>query len=117
MRRNVPLVVLMIPLAAVGVTYGGSSPHLTLNDLVPVWDDPIVGMVPLFIVFAGYFGGVDLTVPVAWVAIAVATVLAWATGDITAGKIGDEADLMSGNRWTRFMAFALSDTTRADWGR
>ncbi|UJR23927.1 hypothetical protein I4U23_026899 [Adineta vaga] len=73
-RKHTPAIALLSSISALGFTY------LALNEYLPIAASPIVSFLPFTIVILGYFGDVKFgSIPVAFVALIVGTILAWAT--------------------------------------
>ncbi|CAF1427224.1 unnamed protein product [Adineta steineri] len=73
-RKNTPAVALLSSISGIGFTY------LALNEYLPVAATPIVAFLPFTIVMLGYFGDIKFgSIPVAFIALVVGTILAWAT--------------------------------------
>eukprot|EP00756_Hemistasia_phaeocysticola_P020941 Hpha_TRINITY_DN15746_c0_g1::TRINITY_DN15746_c0_g1_i1::g.39797::m.39797/K06901/pbuG; putative MFS transporter, AGZA family, xanthine/uracil permease len=90
LREILPTPVLMAPLAGVGLV------DLAFRGMVDVAREPIPALLPLCIVFSGYFGGVKLgRVPIAVAAIFSGTVIAWV------GQFKTNQDVEDGGDWLR----------------
>ena len=79
-RWAIPTAAVYIPLAGVGFVWLAFSPMITIAK------EPIMCFLPLLVVVVGFFGNVryplygKITVPVAFLAIAISTVSGWAGG-------------------------------------
>ena len=85
-RWAIPTAAVYIPLAGVGFVYLAFKPMITIAK------EPIMCFLPLVVVVVGFFGNVryplygKITIPVAFLAIAIATISGWAALASTAAR-------------------------------
>ncbi|CAF2879522.1 unnamed protein product [Rotaria sp. Silwood2] len=90
-RRNTPSVALLSSISGLGFAF------LALNEFLPVAERPIVSFIPLAIVMLGYFGGVKYgPFPVAFLALATGTALAWITSLNHVSAVREASHLVKG---------------------
>jgi xanthine/uracil/vitamin C permease (AzgA family) len=76
-RKITPTAAFYSPLVGVGFVWLAFSPMLSIAK------EPMMCLIPLLVIFSGFFGGVrykivgKLTVPIAFLAIAIATIAGW----------------------------------------
>ncbi|CAF1148228.1 unnamed protein product [Rotaria sp. Silwood1] len=92
-RRNTPSVALLSSISGLGFVF------LALNEFLLVAETPIVSFIPLAIVMLGYFGGVKYgPFPVAFLALATGTALAWITSLNNVSAVREAMYLVKGYR-------------------
>jgi AGZA family xanthine/uracil permease-like MFS transporter len=79
--------------ALLGTLAGAALAYIALLPTMDLFARPLVGLVPLGLILLGYFARVrlPLNLPAGLVAVAVGSVLAWATGGMDASAIGPAA--------------------------
>eukprot|EP00755_Sulcionema_specki_P021559 Sspe_Gene.74446::Locus_46201_Transcript_1_1_Confidence_1.000_Length_1432::g.74446::m.74446/K06901/pbuG; putative MFS transporter, AGZA family, xanthine/uracil permease len=113
---HIPPPLVLAPMSGVMLTL------LVANHLRDVLAEGVRGLAPLCIVLWGYFGGCfkvgkHSANPAAWVAVAVATVLAWGTRhyDVKDNLFG-AAHVVLEERWKVAVPFPLADISAKTWG-
>lgn len=86
-RRYTPRAALLGTLAGIAIVW------IALKPALGIWENPLLGFVPLAVVLVGFVGGMKmpLRLPTGFVAIVLGSALAWSTGFASSEKVVEAA--------------------------